>query len=331
MKKALFFTSQPNEVKKLFASGTLGEVDGRTDELMQLKIQFAAQGIDLVASDLNSSEDFEFYLFSDMPKVDLTKINPEKSYLMIMETDIIRPDNWVMSNHKYFKKIFTWNNDLVDDKKYFKHNFSRAGKTDFLSFKERKKLCTLISGNKAVDHPLELYSLRLDLIHFFENKSEDFDFYGMGWDRFYFRGPRFIRALNRITALQKFLAPKFKTYKGMVDRKLDVLKQYKFSICFENGKEIPGYITEKIFDSLAAGCVPVYYGAPDVTRHIPKDCFIDYRDFASKDDLYNYMKNMSEAEFNQYIESINKYLASEQFKEFSPEFNAAVVVKEILK
>jgi len=37
------------------------------------------------------------------------------------------------------------------------------------------------------------------------------------------------------------------------------LQQYKFNICPENSNS-PGYVTEKIFQSLYSGCIPIYYG-----------------------------------------------------------------------
>jgi alpha(1,3/1,4) fucosyltransferase len=29
-------------------------------------------------------------------------------------------------------------------------------------------------------------------------------------------------------------------------------------------RQSPGYVTEKLFHAKAAGCVPIYWGAPDV-------------------------------------------------------------------
>jgi hypothetical protein len=43
------------------------------------------------------------------------------------------------------------------------------------------------------------------------------------------------------------------------DDKAKYLQQYKFNICAENSIS-PGYVTEKIFQSLYSGCAPVYAG-----------------------------------------------------------------------
>lgn len=39
------------------------------------------------------------------------------------------------------------------------------------------------------------------------------------------------------------------------------LEGYKFNICFENAS-YPGYLTEKLFDAYACGCIPIYWGDP---------------------------------------------------------------------
>ena len=44
------------------------------------------------------------------------------------------------------------------------------------------------------------------------------------------------------------------------DDKNSFLKNYKFNICVENSNR-SGYVTEKIFQSIVAGCLPVYWGS----------------------------------------------------------------------
>lgn len=55
------------------------------------------------------------------------------------------------------------------------------------------------------------------------------------------------------------------------DDKTAFLRQYLFNICPEN-TDAPGYVTEKLFDSFEAGCIPVYWGAggrpePEIINH----------------------------------------------------------------
>lgn len=44
------------------------------------------------------------------------------------------------------------------------------------------------------------------------------------------------------------------------DNKLHYLRNFKFNICPENSN-FPGYVTEKIFESIQAGCIPIYWGS----------------------------------------------------------------------
>ncbi|KAM7479187.1 hypothetical protein LguiA_027400 [Lonicera macranthoides] len=50
--------------------------------------------------------------------------------------------------------------------------------------------------------------------------------------------------------------------------KVDTLKRYKFSLAFENSNE-EDYVTEKFFQSLVAGSVPVVIGAPNIQEFAP--------------------------------------------------------------
>ena len=48
----------------------------------------------------------------------------------------------------------------------------------------------------------------------------------------------------------------------------DVMREYKFCITMENSIAYD-YISEKVWDGLAAGCLPVYRGAPNAADHLP--------------------------------------------------------------
>jgi glycosyl transferase family 10 (putative fucosyltransferase) len=67
---------------------------------------------------------------------------------------------------------------------------------------------------------------------------------------------------------------------GSAEAKLAVLARYKFTLAFENSRS-PDYVTEKFFQPLMAGSVPVYRGAPNVADFAPGDkCFINADDFS---------------------------------------------------
>lgn len=195
------------------------------------------------------------------------------------------------SYYNHFSKVYTWDDRLVDNVKFFKFYYPHLMpmRKELPDFRE-KRFCTMVVGHWTQN--------RESILRFFETKpSEDFDLYG----RWYKASP---------------------LYRGSIQgyhcgaNKINVLKQYKFCICFENSS-FPGYISEKIFGCFAAGCVPVYWGAPNVALYIPKGCYVNYNDFSSDEELYSYLKNMTADQHEQYLNNIRLFLKSEQAQIFS--------------
>lgn len=71
--------------------------------------------------------------------------------------------------------------------------------------------------------------------------------------------------------------------------KLETIARYPFTLAFENS--IAGdYVTEKFYDPLLVGSVPVYLGAPNVDRFAPADhCYINVTDFSGPEELATYL------------------------------------------
>lgn len=201
------------------------------------------------------------------------------------------------SYHQHFNKVFSLSSDQVDNKRVYKWVYPQPVLEMLGSIPDydQKKLCTMMIGNHYSNHPQEIYSERLRAIQFFSRYGpEVFEFYGGGWP-----------------------AHQYPCYRGTVPRKVDCLKHYRFSICYENTRDLPGYLTEKIFDCMIAGCVPVYWGDPEITRYIPANCFIDRRSFNSLEELYAYLSSMSRDTYEQYLNNIRNFLASSSAHRFS--------------
>lgn len=118
---------------------------------------------------------------------------------------------------------------------------------------------------------------------------------------------------------------KYRVHKGYAERKLETLRNYKFSICYENARDIPGYITEKMFDCFLAGTVPIYLGWDGVAGYIPRGCFIDKSQFADYESLYHYISTMEEPEYNGYLSAIDDFLKGPQ----STLFDAAAFAETV--
>ncbi|NET50403.1 MAG: glycosyl transferase, partial [Merismopedia sp. SIO2A8] len=87
-----------------------------------------------------------------------------------------------------------------------------------------------------------------------------------------------------------------------IAKKLDILSEYNFNLCFEN-TNFDYYCTEKIWDSICAYCLPIYYGRGNkIYEDFPQNSFIDFCDFDNTSQLFDYIKNMSVEE---YLERMN--------------------------
>jgi len=61
---------------------------------------------------------------------------------------------------------------------------------------------------------------------------------------------------------------------GEAWNKLVALKNFKFSICFENTIQ-KNYITEKFWDCIITDTVPIYFGCLNINEYISEDYYID--------------------------------------------------------
>jgi hypothetical protein len=263
----------------------------------EIESRLEKKGFHLDTWKKNPEDIWIFWNLGNRIKVsDYDAMPKEKLVLFMWEPSTVQPEIHDPKVQARFGKIFTWDDDLVDHKRYFKFHYpvQRPRLEKIPSFEE-KKFCTLIARRLTSKHPKQLYSERENTIRFFDDKPEEFDLYGHYWKK------------------------KHKNWRGIAGDKIEVLKGYKYSICYENTKDVKGYITEKIFDCFAAGVVPVYWGASNVTDYIPADCFIDRRQFKDNKQMYQFLKKLTKEEYEQYLARAAAFLKSDQAKLFTAE------------
>lgn len=167
---------------------------------------------------------------------------------------------------------------------------------------KKEDLCNLacmFSGDKYA-FGKELYSERRKIIEFAErNHISDFRFFGSNWGKPY---------------------SEYSNYGGVAEDKAQAAKSYKFMFCLENEFDMNGGVSEKIFDALSLGKVPIYYGASNISSYVPKQCFIDYGSFSNLDECFRYIKEMSDEMYYSYIENIRNFMSDQNVVE---RYNAA--------
>ncbi len=310
------------------------------------------KGIELHTADIvvktGLQPDFSLHIESEL--VNIGHVSPE--YLIRFETPLTVPLNAEAKYLNHFKGIFTWDLDLLEGRG--SNNAYQLIAKDRLievrtpnpmpcaikagellpSYSERDIFCCLIASNRHANLPdqRELYSERAKAIRWFEkNAPKKFRLYGNGWTVPEKRLGLLGNFRYRLEKVVPFLMrrPVFSSYQGPTKTKQSVLLGSKFCICFENARDIRGYLTEKIFDCLFAGCIPIYWGDPEVKKWVPRDCFIDFKDFNSYEDLFTYLREITPDRFQEIQKSGQNFLGSQKFFPHSSQRFSEIIIDRI--
>lgn len=107
---------------------------------------------------------------------------------------------------------------------------------------------------------------------------KDVTVYGIGWDRFK-KNPKLKIGHTK--------------HRSLDDKStVDIIKNYTFALILEN-TDADGYVSEKLYDALIAGCIPIYYGNNNANVGIPEDMYIDLKQFPTSEDLQKYLDKLT--------------------------------------
>lgn len=149
----------------------------------------------------------------------------------------------------------------------------------------------------------ELYSKRIEAMASLA-KDGLVDLYGRGWEKWW--SPK-----SMWPAYWKNRKALISIHRGSCRSKIETLSQYRFCLCFEN-MAMKGYVTEKIFDCLYAGTIPLYLGAKDIEDLIPSDAYVDCRRFGSWNEMRDAAMKMTAQEIQAMREAGRAFLESKR-------------------
>lgn len=244
----------------------------------------------------------------------------DKLVLVLWEPKTVLRSNFDSKIWSKFNHILTWDDDLLRYQKFSRFVIPMEGNKTLeqpVPFKE-KKLLVNASFNKYSSYKNELYVARRQTSAYFtRHYPADFDLFGLRWN-------------EPVTFWQKlfpFLTPHFSTYRGRAADKLTTFSKYKFNLCYENTSDAKGYVCDKIFTSFHARSVPVYWGASNIEEYIDPATFVDRRKFRSDAELARFLVNVTETEYNAYLQAADRFMQSAKYAEFSPENFATPFLK----
>ncbi len=299
-----------------------------------------ARGIDIHTLDKAKAADK--YIFADVPYpweiamwLKLLTIPKNKKILFCFESPIVNPFNHLSFFYMHFGTIYTWNDELVKSikkvRKLYVPQVEIQKSIKNIPFNKKKLLVCINSKKSSIvflrllsPFKKDLYRERCDAIDYFEkNNSQEFDLYGKGWN-----------LPGRFNLVEKLLkVKKLSVYRGEipVNEKNSVLAKYKFCLCFEN-TSAPGYITEKIFDCFASGTVPIYKGAPNISKYIPKSAYIDMNQFSTYGELVTFLEKMTKERYQGYLTAASLFVKDKKSeRKWGKQSFIDIVVSNILE
>ena len=126
------------------------------------------------------------------------------------------------------------------------HHMAEAAELNTIKPSRKKLICSVVSGFNGVPG----YEDRRKFLEGFSKSTPKFDIFG-----------RYSKSIQSLPAYGGYAASKYQT-----------LSQYRYNLAIENSVE-DWYISEKIFDSLLCGCMPIYYGSEKIFDLLPNTWF----------------------------------------------------------
>ncbi|MDO7874158.1 glycosyltransferase family 10 [Hymenobacter sp. ASUV-10] len=337
----------------VFSGAPLHGMKSDMYQFIALRHELRRHGIELATQDIHPPQESALVLVLDQVEAFQDFQRPATCLalcLMLSEPPTYYPTNWDKARHQVFDRILTYDVQLIDDVRYFRYHYA-IDFEDYPAFQPvseaefaERKLCMLAAASFAVLPPppgsRSLLYERYNTLRWFSNQQPThLDFYSRGVhpDTYAsFRGagllkrwlPQFV--LRAIVHGRKRIFDR--VYRGSIPplEKIEYVRRYKFAIAYENTEGLNGYLTEKLFDCLAAATVPVYLGdqlAPDL---VPPDCYIDRRQFATHEELYQYLATMPYARYAEYVAAIQRFMKQVPQGILSTAYNTRLLTDALL-
>ena len=153
----------------------------------------------------------------------------------------------------------------------------------------------------------DLYGDRRAIAREAERNMPDFlDIFGDGWNR------------EQISWCPLYPNRPYRCWRGKAKvSKHELSAEYRFVMAYENFRGRRGYISEKIFDALQAGSVPIYLGEERIADFVPREAFVDARNFRTPRELLSYLQACPEQEWEEMRQAGQTFLRSAAFRSFT--------------
>lgn len=300
--------NRPSEISSLMAGGPFNDLAAR-DMLQRQGVEFCNEAeADIIVSGtfkgllkslLRYGKRKRYLIWTIEPRFN-TCFEPQKRYPFLPPIHIFNLySNPFEDNTFFFPTYADPTSQLLMPLRYF-HGFDQRSQGRRII-----SLMTYQAGRRwrlsYEERDLDLCNLRTE-IAIAAHKLDRIDIHGRGW-------PKDIAIKGNSRG-----------NKNWRNLKTDILRNYHFNLCFEN-TNWPYYCSEKIWQAIQGGCLPIYYGEGNrIYDDFPADSFIDYAKLGSPEALFWFLDEMLPSEFLQrYNRCVEVYnLALEKHHDTDP-------------
>jgi hypothetical protein len=239
--------------------------------------------------------------FCHLPWNTLKRSDIHKHTLLVESPNIRHTRQWSNDLLHYFTTVFTFWADMLDEKRLPMCKFARMN-CHWLDFDNKHHMAQLVD-NRVDDRSVAMilenrplagtFVVRDKVLHCQDNLREWYvkdlrnaTVHGRGWDA---------SKLGPGVTISHNLGRQNDRHST-----IDILCKHTFGLVVEN-VDADGYVSEKLYDCLIAGCIPIYYGNNNDQVGIPKDLYIDLKQIKDSAELQTVLDTIDVAAFKQRI------------------------------
>ena len=253
---------------------------------------------------------FDHYPRQELPHADYR-------VLLLWEPSVVLPWQYRKENREKFDLVIPMSYWRAKELGYEQHSFQEyeAPAYRISPWISRSKRIVMINSAKFSSSCKSNYGLRRKVSKKLHKSQLGYSLYGDNW-----RKPLIWNLRKRLSSIKNSIAAgervclretlselfyKFPEYMGPIERKESVLGDSQLSLVIENQSDT---VTEKLFDSIFSGAVPVYVG-PSLESLFPslEKCTIQVSPDANS--IVKRIVQVTEWELNQKRKAIEEYLA----------------------
>ena len=347
-------------MKTLFATGSTkidfsGKFLSKGGHLLRIFSQADYKIIDNPSADLLVAFDHSAKSYRSFIK---NGGNPQRAFLIRLEPPAVFPRQYKRRTEELYFQIFTpgwidsgtgqvnlgwvyrYDEDPVNPGESPTRISDRVGKfsTDpevlYEDWSKRTILLSMITGNKVSPLNEANYRIRRKIA---SDLGRDFvDVYGVLWKSSLYTKIKHRAGVLKFSLLSGHvpnllnlygdLFNKYKYTHGQIENKHKVLENSKFSIVSENSNK---YISEKLFDALISGTIPLYIGPELKKSGLPSDIAIQISGESSE--IVEILNRLSEFDIRRVLANGKAFLKSEQFLNCWTEESVYKLIAEEIK